>query len=586
MDSDLPEELRLFGKEELGDLRVNSVRDAWLFMIDASPNMRVCSNDQNSIRTCGLKDAMSCAYMAMKQKALMSPQDTLGIVLYNTMEGDVENFPYFSLYIPMEIPSREVCVRLKELIGQDYDIFMDRLAPIIGNTLPDKMLPYSEVFWASSQLFSSVSAAVTRNLIICTNDHDPKQHNPMQINAMKTRAIDFIKSGANIVLLKQNYSNVEFEQQLFWNRLLANDLNCIRNDAFLITSMESMMSNILDMNYRLYRSRPMSAELKMYLDANFLIGVQVFSSFVETKINFSGYVEATTNDAVLPQTQFERQAESDGDTDANAPLVDGIRKIQYAYGGTNISFTPEELKKLKYPEKHPHIRLICTKSKTMLKTKELISHSYFLAPSESIYLGSTDILATFASALLVENNVAICSFSLRQNSSIRLGVLLPRRNDELDNEGVSLYLAPVPFYNDIRVMIPPDTVRRKTAKVSKTLDAFKEIVFPLINRRGGYDPLSVPNPVNSLKNALILAKAVDEEMPVKDRTELDCTNIKDDVFEKLCSKWWKQDAKLEKKKTKKSMSDTMRDSEEKILAKFDLTPAKCKAALKKCCPTL
>jgi hypothetical protein len=58
-------------------------RDGWLFAIDAGSHMFRATPDASA--GCALKEALQCALKAIKTKALVSQQDMVGIVLYNTV---------------------------------------------------------------------------------------------------------------------------------------------------------------------------------------------------------------------------------------------------------------------------------------------------------------------------------------------------------------------------------------------------------------------------------------------------------------------------------------------------------------------
>jgi hypothetical protein len=58
-------------------------------------------------------------------------------------------------------------------------------------------------------------------------------------------------------------------------RLLAKSLNAVKDESFVIVSMEDMLENINELSYRLHRARPVSAEMKMHLTDSFAIGIQM-----------------------------------------------------------------------------------------------------------------------------------------------------------------------------------------------------------------------------------------------------------------------------------------------------------------------
>jgi hypothetical protein len=68
--------------------------------------------------------------------------------------GNMDDFPNFYNYVPLEVPSRETCIRLARLLDASNEDFVRLLRVDIGESAAEILLPYSEVFWAGTEILN------------------------------------------------------------------------------------------------------------------------------------------------------------------------------------------------------------------------------------------------------------------------------------------------------------------------------------------------------------------------------------------------------------------------------------------------
>lgn len=168
-------------------------------------------------------------------------------------------------------------------------------------------------------------------------------------------------------------------------------------------------------------------------------------------------------------------------------------KKAFKFGGEQISFTPEEVTRLRHFG-NPGIKIIGFKPIAMLPIWANLRPSTFIYPSEDDYVGSTRVFAALQKKLLEAEKMGIAWYVARKNAAPQIAALLPGA-ERLDDMGVQavppgLWIIPLPFADDIR-QNPETTLIRAPEPL---IDLMREVIQQLQLPKGLYDPSKYPNP--------------------------------------------------------------------------------------------
>ena len=169
-----------------------------------------------------------------------------------------------------------------------------------------------------------------------------------------------------------------------------------------------------------------------------------------------------------------------------------IRKA-YKFGGAQITFTPDEISKLRdFGE--PGIRIIGFKPMSMLPIWANIRPSTFIYPSEEDYIGSTRVFSALQQKLLRDDKMGLAWFIARKSAAPVIAAIIPgaeKLND--DGEQVTppgMWIIPLPFADDIRQN--PET---RLIRSPDSLTNLMRVVIQQLQLPGArYFPEKYPNP--------------------------------------------------------------------------------------------
>jgi ATP-dependent DNA helicase 2 subunit 1 len=179
------------------------------------------------------------------------------------------------------------------------------------------------------------------------------------------------------------------------------------------------------------------------------------------KIGIKGYTTLKRQEAIRstfiwlggekPQIAVGSTTKMAEDTAREVEKVE-IRKA-FKFGGETVSFTDEELKKIKtFGE--PGLRVIGFKDMSLLPTWANTKPATFIYPYDVDYIGSTRTFSALYQQLWKKKKFALVWFIARSNAEPRLAAAVP--SDEKYNEDgeqitpQGLWLVHLPFADDIR----------------------------------------------------------------------------------------------------------------------------------------
>jgi ATP-dependent DNA helicase 2 subunit 1 len=157
-------------------------------------------------------------------------------------------------------------------------------------------------------------------------------------------------------------------------------------------------------------------------------------------------------------------------------------KKAFQFGGSQVLFTPDELKELK-KFGSPVLRIIGFKPQSMLPFWAAIKKSTFIYPSEEDYVGSTRVFSALWQKLVKDKKMGVAWYIARSNATPTLVAILPSEERADDTTTVpiipaGLWLYQLPFADDKRELGPqqtplvaPDALTDEMRKVIKNLRA-------------------------------------------------------------------------------------------------------------------
>ena len=253
----------------------------------------------------------------------------------------------------------------------------------------------------------------------------------------------------------------------------------------------------------------MFSNLPLEIGPGFKISVKGFIIFKRQEPKRSCYIDVSGEKAQIATGVTLQLAED------TARAVEKVEiKKAYKFGGEQITFTPEEVEKLRHFG-DPGIRIVGFKPLSMLPFWANLRPSTFIYPSEEDYVGSTRVFSALQQKLLHDEKMGVAWFVARKNATSQIAAIIPGA-EKLDETGVQttppgLWIIPLPFADDIR-QNPETTLIRAPESL---VDRMREIIQQLQLPRAQYDPSRYPNPALQWHYRILQAMALDEDLPEK-----------------------------------------------------------------------
>ena len=261
-------------------------------------------------------------------------------------------------------------------------------------------------------------------------------------------------------------------------------------------------------NSKAFAKRALFSAVPLEIGPGLRIGVKGYIIFKRQEPKRSCYVWLEGEKAQIATATTTQMA------DDTARTVEKVEiKKAYKFGGEQITFTPEEITKLRHFG-DPGIRIIGFKPASMIPIWANEKPSTFLYPSEDDYVGSTRVFSALLRKLLDDQKVGIVWFVARKNATPVIAALYPGA-EKLDNSGqitpAGLWLSPLPFADDIRQ--DPETPH--IVAPDPLVDRMREVVQQLQLPKAQYDPFKYSNPALQWHYRILQAMALEEDLPEK-----------------------------------------------------------------------
>lgn len=528
-------------EEELDEAGYKQAKDAVLFAIDVSDSMLAppSESDSDPKKPDSLLSptvaALKCAYALMQQRIISNPNDMMGILLFGTQQSRFQaadeekgsvglQYPHCYLLADLDVPAAADVKQLRALVEDKEEQQELLVASREEVSMANVLFCANQIFTTKAPNFSS------RRLFLVTDNDYPHADSRDARASASVRARDLYDLGVTIELFPISHPDRDytFDRAKFYNDLvysttpsdpdapapLTADIkpaSATAKDG--ITLLQSLLSSVAS------RSAPKRA---LFSNLPFEIGPGL-------KISVKGYIilkrqePKRTSYIYLPPDSEKPQLALGSSTliaDDTARTVEKpeIRKA-YKFGGETISFTEDELAKIK-SFGDPVLRIIGFKPLDQLPLWANLKPSTFLYPSEEDYVGSTRVFSALHQKLLRDQKMGLAWFIPRRNATPTLAAILPAA-EHRDAEGdqtmpPGLWVRPLPSADDTRQ--PPDT--NVVQAPDKLIDAMRVVVQQLQLPKAVYEPSRYPNPSLQWFYRILQALALEEDLPEKaeDRT--------------------------------------------------------------------
>ncbi|KAG8944549.1 ATP-dependent DNA helicase II subunit 1 [Tulasnella sp. 419] len=386
-------------EEELEQTIFENARETILFCIDAADYMQELSRGKKG--SSNLHRALKCAVDFQKRKVLFSPNDSVGILLFNTKEHyggvfDVKDHHYLLQPIQqINAPQIKDLMALVEEAEVDSTLLKKKFEPL------NHAVPMATVFSCCVSVFRQCApkTSVKRVFLITNNDKPPNK--PHDISVANRTYLDLTDLGVSVVPFFLSNESNPFDLDRFYSGVLS--------DLYEAGNMEPVPDPILGFDQLLEEMRIRESVKRALFSAplqfgeDFSIGVKGYGLIIEQKkpvarkyANVGQTMEET--EAVTTYFDSEQQTvvtkdqmvygfkggdaapkkgeeEEEEEEDAGQPRPS--RKRQ------NF-FTAAEIREFKTFGLEPGIKILGFKDKDTLRFHDNIKHSYFLYPNEQV----------------------------------------------------------------------------------------------------------------------------------------------------------------------------------------------------------
>ncbi|KAK0199409.1 SPOC like C-terminal domain-containing protein [Desarmillaria ectypa] len=526
-----------------------SKKDAILFCIDCSPSMQELYEDPKyeDVLTCRLYAALESAMQIQKKKVIVGPNDSVGILLFNTTRSNEGNGNQGSelkkntfLYqpvSPLSAPTIQELVYLLDASRDDPEELRKAFPP-----LNDNRVPMGDVFTSCNWVLrDGAPKTATKRVFLITDEDDPHSGpgRKQLITSAKTTFTDLAQAGVTVEPFFLNTAEKPFNVSKFYSSvLLSSNLtdDDEENTAILPESIfVSLVDNLLVQ--MCFHEVPKRAQFSIpfQLANGFTIGVKGYGLVTEQKKGAYRYFADLGDrmEVANVRTSYideERQAEVDktnilygtsGGTAGDDNDNEGDPGVRAVQPGQRPFYTTEEVRSFRTLGLEPSIKLLGFKDRSELLFEDNIKHSLFIYPDETSYSGSKRTFSALLKSMVKKKKMAIVLTLMRRNASPLFCSLLPQE-EKVDKDGwiepAGFHLIPLPFADDIREANVQEGFRAN--EVLK--NAARAWIGKLPMKEGTYFPDSYPNPALEYHNAQLQASAFHEQYDLEsfeDRTE-------------------------------------------------------------------
>ncbi|KAG1842502.1 SPOC like C-terminal domain-containing protein [Suillus subalutaceus] len=541
-------------------------RDVILFCIDCSESMHELRDDPNyeDVKTSHLFTALEAAMQIQKKKVIVGPNDSVGIVLFNTTrtseaknhatEIKKNSFVYQPITL-ISAPAIQELIQLLDAAREDPDLLKSTFPPLTG-----KKMPMGDVFTSCNWVLrDGAPKTASKRIFLITDDDNPHPGSKQLVTSARTTLLDLTESGVQIEPFFIATPEKPFEPSKFYSSvLLPNVLNeededtGILPESISITRIDDLLSQMR------FHESPKRAifSIPFQLADGFVISIKGYGLVTEQRkgtykyfVDLGDRMEVANSRTVY--VDEDQQAEVDkaemvygmalgaapaeGVSDDEGEGADTVCRAVPL--GKRPFYTADEVRSFRTLDLEPSIKLLGFKKRTELAFEDNVKHSVFIYPDELKYSGSKRTFAALLKKMIEKKKIGLVLALTRRNAAPVFCAMLPQAESCEEggwNEPAGFHLIPLPFADDIRAA-PLETAFRAPDELK---DAARVWIDKLCVKDGAYPPDSNPNPALAYHNAQLQASAFREEFDPEAFEDL--TRPKYDMIHKRAGNLMKQ----------------------------------------------
>ncbi|KAG1735345.1 SPOC like C-terminal domain-containing protein [Suillus paluster] len=514
-------------------------RDVILFCIDCSESMHELRDDPNyeDVKTSHLFTALEAAMQIQKKKVIVGPNDSVGIVLFNTTRSSeaknhaTEIKKNSFVYQPISAISAPVIQELIQLLDaarEDPELLKSTFPPLTGNKMP-----LGDVFTSCNWVLrDGAPKTASKRVFLITDDDNPHPGSKQLLTSARTTLLDLTQSGVQVEPFFIATQEKPFEPSKFYSSvLLPNVLNDEDEDtgvlpeSISITRIDDLLSQ---MRFHEVQKRAMFS-IPFQLADGFVISIKGYGLVTEQKkgaykyfVDLGDRMEVANSRTVY--VDEDQQAEVDktklvyGMSLGAGPVEEGSDEegegtdtISRAVpSGKRPFYTADEIKSFRTLDLEPGIKLLGFKKRKELAFEDNVKHSVFIYPDELKYSGSKRTFTALLKKMIEKKKIGLVLALTRRNVAPIFCAMVPQAESGEEgewNEPAGFHLIPLPFADDIRAA-PLEEAFRASDEVK---DSARAWIDKLCVKNGAYPPDSYPNPALAYHNAQLQASAFREE---------------------------------------------------------------------------
>ncbi|VDC04946.1 unnamed protein product [Peniophora sp. CBMAI 1063] len=525
--------------EELFDQSLYETRrDVILFAIDCSESMHKLYDDarfEGDVKSSNVLMALEAAMQIQKKKVLVGPNDSVGVLFYNTTASNekgsgtqLKNGTY--VYQPISSISAEHIMDLSAFISE-----MQENPSKLQEAYPPTSSPVAlgDVFTSCNWVMrDGAPKSATKRIFLITDDDNPHSSKGRErlILTARTTLVDLVQSG---ITVEPFFIAGEkgFDKTLFWTDVLLptrvdgedeedEDVGILPS-SLSITRIDELLNQM-----RVYEVPKRSHfSINFQLGEGFVIGVKGYGLVAEQKKGaYKYFADLGDRMEVVDTRTAYVDEEREGEVDKPTVLfgmtlgatADDKDAIAHGFGARKVPptkrvfYTKEEVRSFRTLGLSPGLKLLGFKDRTELGFEDNVKHSLFIYPDETNYAGSKRTFSALLKSLTSKDKIAIALGLVRSNATPMIYALLPQQ--EVYEEGeylepAGMHMVPFPYADDIRAA--PITEGQRASKDLKA--KMEPIVRKLKTKANVYDPDSYQNPSLAYHNAQLEAAAFREE---------------------------------------------------------------------------
>ena len=483
-------------------------------MLESPP----ASDDKKADRDSPTTAALKCAYQLMQQRIISNPTDMMGILLFGTEKTDLRDgdstFQNCYLLSDLDIPSAQDVKRLRDLVEEEEEANKLLKPNKDGASIATVLFCANQIFTTKAPNFSS-----RRLFLVTDNDYPVKVKQDKE--AAVTRARDLYDLGCTIDLFPISRRDHSFDRSRFYDDLVyptsPSDPDApvaVPSTTKVAKSGEgiSLLRQLLSSINSKAAARRALFSLPLELGPGLKICVKGYLLLKRQEHAKSCYVWVGGEKTQIVQQSTSHMA----DDTARVVEKTELRKA-YKFGGDAITFTPDEITRIRQCFGDPVIRIIGFKPISCVPIWANTNKATFIYPSEADFIGSTRVFSALQQKLIKSKKMGLVWFIARRNASPTLCALLPSE-EKTDEDGEQqmppgLWLIPLPYADDIRQFPEQPEVPLRTTDA--LTDKMRIIMEQLQLPGGVYDPSKYPNPDLQWFYHILQAMALDEDIPTQ-----------------------------------------------------------------------